>query len=117
MELKPNPTCRNSHCVAAQAEYKSTMAEKPNTSTTTAAASSTAVLHDDNEWGIVVEESSGVGPEIASPATGLEYQYDPQEPSTSVTEPAPSAQLPTSANADSPSVDALAAMLKSLQTS
>lgn len=65
MSMKPNPQCTNRHCVLRQQEYHA----RPKPAAESAReAEPQAVVHEDNEWGIEVEDASSAS--AAAAATG-----------------------------------------------
>lgn len=76
-ELRPNPTCSNHLCVSQQAAYQKHLAENPEPEA--AAEVEVAVVHDDNEWGIVLEDESAPTEDTTAVAEGLRREYDAAE--------------------------------------
>eukprot|EP01125_Pyxidicula_operculata_P011625 TRINITY_DN3810_c0_g1_i1.p1 TRINITY_DN3810_c0_g1~~TRINITY_DN3810_c0_g1_i1.p1 ORF type:complete len:404 (+),score=89.71 TRINITY_DN3810_c0_g1_i1:129-1214(+) len=73
--LKPNLTCSNSNCVKAQAEYQ---IRKKNEPVVVEEKKEEAVVHDDNVWGITLEDSYEEE-QIKKPSDlpeGLQYRFE-----------------------------------------
>eukprot|EP00300_Choanocystis_sp_HF-7_P003625 c12759_g1_i3.p1 GENE.c12759_g1_i3~~c12759_g1_i3.p1 ORF type:complete len:509 (+),score=120.97 c12759_g1_i3:36-1529(+) len=82
MELKPNPECPNKYCVKKQKEYQAHIAANPETVVVKEVA---AITHDDNEWGVTLDETSEIPTGTAAATTttttaslvaGVSAQYE-----------------------------------------
>ena len=54
--MKPNPSCDNRYCISSQEKYQKYLAENPIVET--AVVEKKEIVHDDNEWGICLVDSS-----------------------------------------------------------
>ncbi|KAA8498244.1 Ubiquitin-like modifier-activating enzyme 5 [Porphyridium purpureum] len=113
MTLRPNPQCSDRHCVKQQAAYKATEHERQaaaalrdRLAAEAKLAEEQQPLHEENEWGICVEDSSeshgAAAPSNAQTSTqqsanlvapGLRFAYDapPPDADAHTTASAPSA--------------------------
>ncbi len=74
-ELKPNPECLHAWCRTRQSEYKEALKSKPKQEVVVVKKE---IVHETNEWGIVVEASSESvesAPEPATTKEGLVFEY------------------------------------------
>eukprot|EP01135_Chromosphaera_perkinsii_P001386 Nk52_evm3s166 gene=Nk52_evmTU3s166 len=90
MVLRANPECNNNQCRSQQKLYSEKMARlaEENKGKEVEGVEEEEVIHEDNEWGIVLEDDSSAGDAsgatketISGPAEGISYAYDAPKPS------------------------------------
>ncbi|KAK9497299.1 hypothetical protein O3M35_004643 [Rhynocoris fuscipes] len=109
MALKPNPNCDDSFCRKRQEEYCSK--PRPQINLDEQVADKTEVVHEDNDWGICLVESSAEVEEISGEvACGLHREYT--KPGSSSLQPAQ--QLDKELNDTGETLEQLMSQLNSL---
>jgi ubiquitin-like modifier-activating enzyme 5 len=71
--MRPNPNCQSTICRQRQVEFKGWT---PEAAAAAVATEPAEVVHEDNEWGIEVEDESAPEKIEAGPAAGLQFAYE-----------------------------------------
>lgn len=112
--MKPNVDCANTACIKCQEKWKGKWTAQVWKGQGHDGVENKEVVHEDNEWGICVEEEGAeVGGATKTNVEGIEFEYSPAAPTTTSDNNNPT--LPTAGN--DTSVEDLMAQLNALNSS